>query len=265
MPKIFTDLPQLSGKFNLPQFLAEDNINLETNDVDAAEGQKRIALGNSNLLYNTRVIPNSLLATIPKLQLDILFREVSSPPLQGGYITALKVFFASENINGVDILTLLYQPVRLFYRFYDGGSLKHMYQIGFSGKIYSFKNDQFVICQDAEELIKDYTTKIKIKRTTELGAAFEGHVIDSDTKYMLFPFQLIYTVMSDNDNDILEIKNVATGIRGSGDTPFFHSILLHSPLLGPPRTEDRIFAGIYADRSHLCPPAREIYFGFIRL
>lgn len=256
--KIFADLQFLASNNPYIRGIAsEDQIDLKLNVISEGEGSGRIAAGGTNVSLNNNSI-RSLLDSIPKNEIDTLFNEVTSTTLTKGYITALKVHFAYDKNSAHLGLRLVYQPVRLLYRFYDYGTNDHMYQISVSGKYYSLEGSEFKQCNDAETWIKDYCSNVQIKRDYNPTTPFEIYSDKSDPSYMLFPFQLIYKILNDNDNDVLEIYNVVTGIPDHVSLPLFHSLLLFSQL----KNNRGSFANKFADRSHLCPPCKAIYFGF---
>ena len=257
----FADLEMIASNFpNAKRIIGEDRINLELNDVELDIGDAWRIRGGNHLKFNNALI-NSKICSVPLNQLDILFNEVSSIVIPGSFITALKVMFVSKNGQ----LNLLFQPLKLSYRYKDHDNQKHMYQISALGKTYYIENNLFKVEKnDINTMIQDYRDKISILKDPAISGSFSNHVLGVDSLYMIFPFQLIYQLLTDNLSDHLDFFNVAIGMEDFEIAPFFHSLILKAESNGSGPFIPEMFTNKYADRSHLCPPCSGNHFGFTR-
>lgn len=230
----------------------EDWLNLEMDDVDQPEGQKRLGNSQTNLLLKNACVDVDI-ASISRTEMNKLYNEVSvhTTP-QKKCLTGLTIYHAAEEgPDGKCIYNPVYQAVFLKRIRPDYPSHSYIYNITERGDFYMLSSaGKFMSCADPEPFKKCYRDHADICPDYEEPAAFRGFIRHTDTESVLFPFQLIYTLMEHNGNDTVLLHQCLSGSNDSTDVPLMHSILLSSKLI----TNTGLFAGKFANRSHLCPP-----------
>lgn len=241
----------------------EDVLNLEMDDVDSVEGQARLQRSQSNLRLS-RIPPIIDIAQISSDQMEILYNKVSGfTTPQKQCLTALIVHHAMETVDGKDVYNPLYQPVFLKWIRKDHVSQTNVYELKEQGNYYVLNgSEKFSQRTDYDDRKNLYKGRFEICPNHNHPPVFRSFIDNppTDTKCALFPFQLIFTLMKHNGNDTVLLHHSVngTGSNEMDDIPLYHSILLSSKRI----TNTGLFAGKYANRSHLCPPCSETEFGF---
>lgn len=240
----------------------EDVLNLEMDDVDSVEGQLRLQRSQTNLRLNG-IPPVIDIGQVSSEQMETLYSKVShfTTPLKK-CLTGVKIYHAMETIGGRDTYKPLYQPVFLKWVREDHISHTHIYEIKNEGDHYLWTNSEFFICTNPDDRKALYKSHFEICPNYNQPPIFRTFIHNPpiDTEFVLFPFQLIFTLMEHNGNDTMLLHHSVngTGANDTNDIPLHHSILLSSKSI----SNTGLFAGKYANRSHLCPPCSKTEFGF---
>src|SRR3989338_3804726 len=206
---------------SLTELDLEDQLNLETEDVDSADAARRKALFQNNFL----------------------------------------LYFASKIESNKYIFYPLFQPVFLRLNGYHDPSQKYTYVPVYKDKVFHFNGIEFVECKKIQtpfldeelEWKNNYKHKAKIRHSTDLAQPFELFLDGTDSDGQLFTFQLIYALMHDNGNNYFYLRNSMTEFLHDPLISLKHSLILSTDLI----TANGNFANKYANRSHLCPPCAE--------
>ncbi|WP_341903944.1 hypothetical protein [Fluviicola taffensis] len=240
-----------------PNFMKEDALNLETDDVDSVEAIRRLNYFQTNLLLNKKTVMDTA-AILSRDNVDFLYDKVGPLATNKKCITGVLVHFADKINGGVHTFHPVFQPVFLSLKQYDACSMTYVYETTHSDKYYHFSGSELVLCIDGEEQqwLLDYGKYTTINHNKDTSKPFSSVITNVDTESQLFPFQLIYTLMDDNQADQVIFKNCMTEFVHDPSIELKHSLLMSSPAInnnGP-------FFNKYANRSHLCPPCGR--FGF---
>jgi hypothetical protein len=242
----------------------EDILSLELIDVEATAGFNRIqAFNNSVRLYyqNRDNYINSQVSIISKTEMKVLYEKVSlHTTLSKGCLTALRIYHGCIDLgNGTFKYNPIYQPLFLEQVGYDSNTHNHLYRIAKEKECYSYNGTKFtpmdaIECNNQRGI---YKQQVRIKHSVA-STTFETFALGKDVEFSIFPFQTIFYLIHDNGDDKIFLDNALENIRFEKDYPNKHSFLLSSLRVstsGP-------FAGMYANRSHLCPPCNGVYLGF---
>lgn len=250
----------MKAVLNLP-LKNEDTLNLELSVVSPDEGNLRIFHGETHLLLNDELIPTDL-ATIQKAELEILYDQVAGyTSTDKGCLTALRISYGAIVVDGEIKMDLFYKPLYLNYHEYRENTHSYMYSISQSGDLYNLINGKFEIVSeedydDAYNLLKDSLT---IRHTLDTPI-FEPFVEGKDVNYVIVPFQTIFTLLFDNGNNTLVLKNNVETVLHEVNYSVKQTILLHSDEI----TSNGPFAGQFANRTTWGPPYF-LEFGFTLL
>lgn len=239
----------------------EDILNLELALVVPDVGNIRIATGETHLLLNGQVIPVDL-ATIPMTEIERLYQQVSSyTSPDTGCLTALRVSYGARTVDGEIEMDLFYRPVYLGYDEYHESTHSYMYSILERGDLFNFRNGVFEIAseQDYDSAFTLFKDSITIKHTLE-ATNYEPFVSGTDVDNVLIPFQTIFTLLLENDNDTLVLKNNVETVLNQLNYTVKQSILLFTEEITPRGA----FAGQFANRGTWGPP-ENLQFGFTLL
>src|SRR3989344_1382326 len=97
---------------SLTELDLEDQLNLETEDVDSADAARRKALFQNNFLLNDAVLPENPIK-ISRAQLEVLYDKEKHFPTNKKCLTGLLIHFASKIESNKNIFYPLFQPVSL--------------------------------------------------------------------------------------------------------------------------------------------------------
>ncbi|WP_341903962.1 hypothetical protein [Fluviicola taffensis] len=243
--------------------LNEDSLNLEADDVSSPESKRRQVSFKDRLLIDGSVVPPEA-ARIPKSEIDVLYSKVNHLA-NIECVAGLLVHFACKNNAGVFEFIPLFQPILLQFYDYDPISLTDIYSLKDQGKVYYFSGARFVECRKEDEHDEEMewrnnyrSNHTTIKRAIDITQPFSPFISSIDSESQLFPFQLIYALMRDNNNDEIVFTNCMSEFRKNPSVFFKHSMFLSSP---PKMGGGGDFYGKHANRSHLCPPCID-RFGF---
>ncbi|ASS50848.1 MAG: hypothetical protein A3D31_14960 [Candidatus Fluviicola riflensis] len=245
---------------SLTELDLEDQLNLETEDVDSADAARRKALFQNNFLLNDAVLPENPIK-ISRAQLEVLYDKVKHFPTNKKCLTGLLIHFASKIESNKYIFYPLFQPVFLRLNGYHDPSQKYTYVPVYKDKVFHFNGIEFVECKKIQtpfldeelEWKNNYKHKAKIRHSTDLTQPFELFLDGTDSDGQLFTFQLIYALMHDNGNNYFYLRNSMTEFLHDPLISLKHSLILSTDLI----TANGNFANKYANRSHLCPPCAE--------
>jgi hypothetical protein len=260
MGTFFTiDQPSLADAFGIPNITNEDELNLEADDVDSLE------LGKREYEYLRRVKLNQIPpldtnAGYITLQVLInLYNKVCNDSITGEHLTGLKIHYAVKVNAGSYLFTPLLQPVFLKLTSFNEDSLTNLYEIDRFGEIYDINGTPLNPVTLGDILRNDYKSKIELKRHIDLNRSFESHISNIDAEGVLFPFQLIFQLMKDNNNThgVNLIHNMVKFIHNPL-IAYKHSLIIRATNNG---TGSGNFFNKTANRSHLCPPCGK--FGFM--
>ncbi len=259
------DLEELSQKI-LEDLPKEDSLNLETDDVDSDEARRRLEAFQDRVQIDGFKVPEDA-ARIPKSGIDFLYGEVKNLA-NNECITALFVHFACKQIGVKLVFTPLFQPVFLTLDDYDDYSLTDIYQIHSRGKVYYYSEAdlKFIECQKTDSIDEELewrdnyrSNRTTIKRVKDINQPYMWFKPQTDSESQLFPFQLIYTLLKDNNSGEVVFKNCMSEFKKNPRVSFKHSMFLSAhPQMGGKGS----FFGKHANRSHLCPPCTT-KFGFM--
>jgi len=241
-----------------PNFINEDALNLETDDVESNEANRRLGYFQTNFLLNRIKLPETA-AVLSRANIDFLYEKVGQrATVNKKCITALLVHFANRINGGVHTFHPLFQSVFLELKQYDAYSMTYIYETTYSDEIYHFSGADLVPCVDNEQQqwILDYGKFGTINHSKDLAKPFTTLITNVDSESQLFPFQLIYTLMDHNKADQVTFKNCMSEFVHDPSISLKHSMLMSSPDIG----NGGPFYQKYANRSHLCPPCGR--FGF---
>ncbi len=246
----------------------EDQLSLELADVDITTGAIRIANCREFLQLNNSFLPDHIFK-IGQDQLDVLYSALSAytPSTPKKYISVLKITFGlKETVVGSGNFEMypLFRPLILEWSEYVANSNNHLYvpKDGVMTQTYDFDKVSgrvnVINTAQKDEYVQNYMTHIRIKHDdTENFARFRQGV---DVKFIIIPFQTIYTLMNENNNIFFNLYNSIQKITHQEVNFIKHAILIDSLKNNPPVTG--AFTGKYANRSHLCPPCNGVNFGF---
>lgn len=259
------DLEELTKKV-LQDLPKEDSLNLEADDVYSNEAQRRLEAFQNRLRIGGQNVPEQA-ARIPKSGIDFLYGEVKNLA-NNECITALLVHFACKSIGGSLVFTPLFQPVFLTLEDYDDYSLTDIYQIHSKGKVYYYSETEskFIECQRTDSTDEELewrdnyrSNHTTIKRVKDIAQPYLPFKPLTDSESQLFPFQLIYSLLKDNNSNEVIFKNCMSEFKKNPRVSFKHSMFLSAP---PQMGGSGDFFGKHANRSHLCPPCA-MKFGFM--
>ncbi len=232
------NFPNLRNKINL-----EDTLNLAlavVNDVDALP---QIDQFNSFFkLKNGHNLPNPMV-DIAYDAFEAMYTEAFKlRTADEKFITGLRIYYALTGAN-FDV-KLLFKPVC-----YNWNAAQNRYDFVEGTKKYFYTvADGFKEYTGTENIERNYRDQISILH--DGAGAFGNHDSTSDANSVTYPFQTIYTLMTDNKNDgdnFVTVKN-ALYRKPDGTLSAKHSLLLRTIRVAVD------FRDMYANRSHLCPP-----------
>ena len=245
----------------------KDSINLEIKlDMEIAEIVMAATLPQVTGFYNIVRIKGSAInlgkdiLEVHKDSLKTLYSEsIAMSQATGAYVTAVKIWLGLK----ADLkMILLFEPICI------QKNIENNYIVYDSGKIYYYDESEpdnklkFKNAVDAGSLKKRYRDNIEVLHLNE--TVFRDFVIDQDTEAVIYPFQIIFTLLSDNivANDCITLRNSIATNHQSGNLQNQHSLLLFTTKDADKDKDLRSLANFkdkYANRSHLCPPGcREI-------
>jgi hypothetical protein len=252
-------------------FSNEDSLNLTGHVKDTTAGQMEIL----NFQQN---ISTTLNSTLPFL-IDSIYSDAFCAlkdsadryHVTGGecvnYFTALEISYGlNPDFNAI---TVLYQPVYLCKI-----SGQNNYAVNYSRTYYKYNpaSSSFVLTTDTSSF-KRYTDSILISHTaSDPPSHFQNPPVGNDTlgdvRSVIFPFQEIAALISDNKSPYLKIWNAVRNVQviSAGETLNKHDLLLgpvqlHIPL-GPITTTcgSALFCNKFANLGGLCPPSCNIIY-----
>lgn len=244
-----------------PNFnINEDALNLETDDVDSTEANRRLGYFQTNLLLNLRRVLAPA-AVLSRDNVDFLYNKVKHRPTTNKKcLTGILVHFANRVNGATHEFHPLFQPVFLELKQYDPYSMTYIYETSFSDKCYHLDvaGTTLVMCVGDEEKNwrLDYGKFTTINHSKDSTNPFGSFITNVDSESQLFPFQLMYTLMDHNQADQITFQNCMSEFIHDPSVSLKHSMLLSSPDNG----NGGPFFRKYANRSHLCPPCGR--FGF---
>ena len=244
----------------------EDQLSLELADVNSVEANKRITNCRTYLELNGQPVSYEIgNGLIDRIELDSLFNLTLQyvPTTPKKYITVLKIILGSkENDEGLFEIHPIFQPMVLIWNEYYPNSNNHGYVRSDNSPniLYQLENNRLIGTTLAQKnlWVQNYKDRIRIKHNDlENHATFRAGV---DVMEVVFPFQTIYTLMKENNNDKFNLHNCIQKITHQETNPVKHAILISSPYNNPNTLGE--FSGKYANRSHLCPPCNGVTLGY---
>ncbi|MNU74590.1 hypothetical protein D3C71_640960 [compost metagenome] len=251
-----TEICKIVGKNSaLAALMNEDVLDVQLTVVGVPTAIQEISNCHTHLSIDKEEIKNLVVDSIRYKTLDHMFKEATL--LRGTstqpYVTGLKVSLGIK----AGKMFLVFQPVYLS-KSTDVINEPNRYYVH-EGLHYRYKDDLdgFVPAR-AEDLttLVCYHDTIQIKHLGETDfKAFNDQI---DSKAVIIPFQVIFSLVYDNPNNTdvflfnAVVKRVISGI----------SQINHTVLIGADNDEGimvkgingGLFTGKYANRSHLCPP-----------
>ena len=258
-----TPVLNITAKFSqfptLNQLEKEDLLDLQMIPLEKPEGDLAVNNAQSYLKINNQPI-DMVVNNLPIVELVELFNEVNrlrKNPLVR-YLTGIQIYFGSQDNK----LFLIYQPVYMEWVDYDGAGQNDLYKVIGRCGMYSFntENNQFVLdtTNQSEIWISNYKQLIRIKHNDITGTVHEKFIPYHDTESLIFPFQTIFTLLHDNDGEIVEIRNSIAKVNYDVTNKVKHRVLLYvEPSVGVEAFDQK-----YANRSHLCPPCNGVNLGY---
>jgi hypothetical protein len=225
--------------------IAEVDVMNPLPQIDYLNTVAKLTNGNSVLIDL-----DSEIIDIDTSAFDQLYEYALSLKGMNGHITALKIWLGLDSNLKV---TPLFQPVCANFK---SGTT---YTVSDYNKIYYYDENgspgqMFQEYTSAFDLRENYRKNIRIKHAGDTD--FKEFIECDDTEAIIYPFQTIYTLMYDNPKaNFVTLKNSIATTK-TGLLKDQNAILLQAIKITKEVTES--FAGKYANRSHLCPPCREI-------
>lgn len=246
----------------------EDVLHIDWTVVEIKTAIHEIAKCHQHLRIIDKEIDNLTMDSVKYNAFDKLFIEATSlrgTTSQQGYITGLRVNLGikEETIDGnlFRNMFLIFQPTYLCKS--TNPSEPNRYY-AFDGLHYRYcmEEEKFVPATATEmSTITCYHENIRIKH---IGESDFGEINDEhDTRSVLIPFQVIYSLILDNetDTDLFFYNSVYQQLIGGA------SMINHTLLMGTGREvggrksfldSGYLLSGKYANRSHLCPPCNYV-------
>ncbi|WP_300665511.1 hypothetical protein [Fluviicola sp.] len=230
----------------------EDLLDVQLTVVEVPTAIQEISDCHKYLKINNHEIQNLTVDSIQYNTFDSLFKEATN--LRGtstqSYITGLKVSLGIKAGN----MFLVFQPVYLS-KSTDVLNEPNRYYVH-EGLHYYYKGDSdgFVPAK-AEDLtaLVCYHDTIQIKHLESVD--FKPFNDRTDSKAVIIPFQVIFSLIYDNENntDVFLFNAVVKRVI-SGTNQVNHTVLIGANNDEAKGIHGGLFTGKYANRSHLCPP-----------
>ena len=260
------ELNQEKQSGNLFSFIpAEDEINLKRCVVAPSEASEEIFAVNRYLRLYDEVINGSTPAEIIKDASKFVKLYTEAMKLynnEPNYITALRIKLTADD----DIIRLIYQPILLLrYMVLNEAEKIVPYNVAAEGGsfIYDTVSRDFV---SMPTIFNTYPAKYKanmsiLRNDDDDNETYTGYIQGIDTESVIFSFQEISTMISDNPTaKRFFIFNCIKNYSNDPVAPIKNSLIL-SPNLYPNDSHGITpFYNMYGNLAHLCPPNCNTFF-----
>lgn len=231
--------------------LREDVLNLTLVPINPTLGNKEIADYADHVRIDGQEV-TPMVAAISATAIENLFLVAGSDYEPGEhYVAGLRIYFGVDPIAGIPDIYPVYRPLFMKRIAEDEEASTGEYE-PFAGPNFVFVDGEFApITQEEADLITaSYKSQVTIKHYDEI--AFTAFRPGEDVESLEFPFQTLFTLMSDNEVNEIYLYN-AIRPQNNGVVGVYECILLL------PMEAERFFysnnmKGKYANRSKLCPP-----------
>lgn len=242
-----TPMPEILRKFPEVQDMdSEDVLDLEFVAMGQADAEDEINDCDEYLRINSSSgFIDQFVMKIKNDHFEELFSDATQMHVGSeSYVTGLKIFFG---LNGSKIYPV-FQPI-YSCRTTSGSPGNHTYVPKFGlHYIYHYIGGFKIARKSHFDKILNYRNNVEIKRSTGNFTKFDSK---NDVEGVIFPFQTIYTLMNDNNENSVLLYNAIRMEQGEAK----HCILLTTQI----KPFKYIFEDKYANRSHLCPPCTLAY------
>lgn len=260
-------LPQ-GDKFK--NLLREDDMFTKLTQLSAEKGNKHIEDCDNHLRIQKNVTDlvevdyeiNVISRDAIKDFLDIT-RQLRLIFPANRYVTGIQIHFGIKD----DKIFLLFQPLLMLWKGYDGKTDDDIYDIHKSSVKYYYNSEQQTFLPeddaDANNWIAAYQQKIRIKHNRDMGEPFTGFRNEfsqhPDVSSMIITFQSIVALLQKNRDYQLYLYNCIRETNHNKPNCIKHCVLFSTREIPVEEDDDGKYR--YMNRSHLCPPCDGVAMG----
>lgn len=238
----------------------EDVLELELTIVGVPTAINEIGECHKYLKIDNDEIPNLTIDSIKYMAFNKLFDEATALGASSSrsYVTGLKVNLGIKNGE----IFLVFQPVYLSKstnvdepnRYYVHEGLYYVYEDDTTGFVPA-------AAEDLASLVS-YNDHIRIKHSGE--GDFKEYREQIDSKAVIIPFQVIFSLIYDSESNTdvflfnAVVERMVRGVNQVNHTVLMGTARDEETITYPLKARVRNYTGMYADRSHLCPPCNYV-------
>jgi hypothetical protein len=263
-------IEQLPPGDKFKNLLREDDMFTKLTELSLEKGNKhiedcdnhlRLQLTAGDLVeFDYEIVKISKKAVVELLDITRTLRQTIPADR---YITGIQVYFGIQSDN----LALLFQPLLMTWKGYDGRSNNDIYDINRSPDRYYYDvaAARFVLVNpaDANNWINEYKTGIRIKHNRDINEPFTDFRNEfsqhPDVGSVILTFQSIVALLQRNRDYHVYFYNCIREMNHNKPNCIKHSVLLSTEEI---RIDEDYHGHRYMNRSHLCPPCDVMTIGF---